>query len=439
MNAPPSGPLRVRNVVLGVGGLCLLGATYWIHGRTASMLPGPADALQTHIVAVERPISKQLQLTGTLAPKEQQTVTAPFEGLVLEKQVSLGQRVSAGEVLARINPRDIEVQLRDAEAALIKAEQRLANLKDWKNGLDVHKARRELDRSERHFDTLTRRVAQSRKLLDIGIIPASEYESELQQLDDQRMDVASAREALANTLKQGDAAGLAIATLELDNAAIKVRNLAEKVAEAAIRAPINGVVVAARAPEGSSGGGGGGNLGFDVGDNVKEGQALFSIADIEDLIVQSSISEIDINSVELGQAATVVSDSLPGVTMTGHLTKIAYQAKADSSGVSRFPSFDIELALAKLPPEQRVRLGITVQLAMDVYHKDHAIVVPFDAIRDGMTGTYARIVTDDGGLERRPVQLGATFVDGVEVLAGLRQGDVLAVDKPPVDDYDDEL
>ena len=437
MNAPHSMPLRVRNLVIAISGLCLLGVAYWIYGRPASTLSGPADGLQTHVVAVERPISKQLQLTGTLSPKEQQTVTAPFDGLVLAKQVSLGQRVSTGEVLARVNPRDIEIQLREAEAALIKAEQRLADLKDWKNGLEVHKARRELDRSERHFDTLTRRVEQSKKLLDIGIIPASEYEGELQQLDDQRMDVASAREALASTLEQGDEAGLAIATLELKNAEIMAGNLREKVAEAVIRAPINGVVVAAKTPDSGSGGAGG-SLNFDVGDKVKEGQALFSIANIEELIVQSSISEIDINSVELGQTATIVSESLPGLTMTGQLTKIAYQAQTDSADLSRFPSFGIELALDTVPPEQRVRLGITVQLAMDVYHKDHAIVVPFDAIEDGMSGTYARIVTDDGVLERRPVQLGASFVDGVEVLSGLQQGDVLAVAEMP-QDYDDEI
>ena len=54
-----------------------------------------------------------------------------------------------------------------------------------------------------------------------------------------------------------------------------------------------------------------------------------------------------------------------------------------------------------------------------------------------MTGTYARIVTDEGVLERRPVQLGESFVDGVEVLSGLQQGDVLAVAEAPYD-YDDD-
>lgn len=419
----PSLSRRRLAVVIVVGSVCLLAVIYWLFDSTPGASSTSADR-QARFEVAARPVTKQLQLTGTLAPQEEQTVTAPFEGLVLEKHVSLGQRVSAGEVLARINTRDVEIRLREAKAALIKAEQQLEKLKDWANSLEANRARRTLAQSQRRLDNLSRRVEQSQQLLEIGIIAEGEYQSELQQLEDQRMDVASAEEALASTLKQGDATEQEVAALELENAEIRANRLRETVAEAVIRAPIDGIVVAAKTSDGGAGGSGG-DLGFTVGDQVSEGQALFSVANTEDLIVQSSIDEIDINSVELGQTATVISDSLPGITMSGRLTKIAYQARTDGRRAN-FPSFDIELALDTVAPDERLRLGVTVQVAMEIYRNDEAVVVPFEAIEHGSGGAVTYVVTDDGMLEQRPVQLGLSFVNGVEVRAGLQAGDVLA-------------
>lgn len=426
-----------RKGVIVLGSLCLLVAAYLYNSyRVAASATQDADQ-QQRVKVVPRSVSKQLKLTGVLMPKEQHTITAPLTGLVLEWQASLGQRVNAGDVLARIDPRDTEMQLRDAEAGLIKAQQRLTKLEYWDHSPEANRAKRDLDRSQRHLETLRRRAAQSKKLLDAGIIPASEYEGELQQIEDQRMDVASAQEALTSTLKQGDETEREIAALELKNAETKVNRLRDTIAAAVVKAPIGGIIVAAQAT-GDSSGRAGNRLNFNIGDNIKEGQPLFSIANTEDLIVQSHIDEIDVNSVELGQAATVISDAFPDVTMNGHLTKIAYQAKGSGSSSNQFPSFGIELALDTLPLEQRkqLRLGVTVQLAMEIYHRDKDIVVPFNAVESSDGDTFVRVMTSSGALEQRPVQLGTRLVDGVEVLSGLQPGDVVVVPRMPQRDED---
>lgn len=433
-------PAKTQRVVIVLGALLVLSVVYSSRLDIASAVSlGWAQNRHSlsQVQAVARPVTKELLLTGVLAPKEEHTVTAPFEGHVLEKHVSLGQRVSASDVLARISTRDVEIQLREAEAALIKARQQLVNLQDWQSSPEVNNARRDLEQSQRRLETLSRRVEQSKRLLDIGIIPASEYDGELQQLEDQRLDVASAREALASTLQRGDATERQIAALELENAEIKAKRLRETIAEATIASPIDGIIVAAKPPAG----GNSADVSFNIGDKVLEGQPLFSIADTENLIVRSEIDEIDIDSVDLGQAATVVSDSLPGLRMIGHLTKIAYQASKDRPGSGAFPSFDIELTLDAIPPEQRrrLRLGVTVELAMDIYHNANAIVVPFDAIEDGADGPFARVVKDGGALEMRPVVLGKSFVDGVEVISGLQAGDVLAIAEAAQDAKDEPL
>ena len=419
-------PRRRKAVALVFGAVFLLTvAVYWPGGS------GPGGSLTgggpspTHYEVVARPATRELRLTGTLAPGDEHTVSAAFEGIVLDKHVSLGQRVIAGEVLARIDTRDVEIRLREAESALIKAERQLEQLENWENSPEVNGARRALAQSRRRLDNLSRRVEQSARLLEIGIISEGEYDGELQQLQDQRMDVTSAEEALASTLKRGDATEQEVAALEVENAAIRAERLRETMAGAEVRAPINGIVVAAKSAEGSSGG----ELDFNVGDKVTQGQALLSIANTDELIVQSSVDEIDINSIELGQAATIVSGSLPGVVMNARLSKIAYQASTDGARSGRFPGFDIELTLDEGTTDERLRLGVSVQVAIELYRKEEAIVVPFGALGRGAEGLFARVVGNDSRVEQRPVTVGMSFVDGVEVLSGLQAGEVLLVDE----------
>ena len=411
------------------GALGVLAVVYWL-GDSSSDGPfggsltsgGPS---QTHFEVVARPVTQALNLTGALAPGEEHTVTAAFEGIVLDKHVSLGQRVTAGEVLARIDTRDVEIRLREAESALIKARRQLEQLQNWEHSPEVNSAKRSLAQSQRRLDNLSRRVEQSARLLDIGIIAEGDYESELQQLQDQRMDVTSAEEALASTLQRGDATEQEVAALEVENAQIRAERLRETMAGAAVRAPINGIVVAAKSAEGSSGG----ELGFNVGDKVTEGKALLSIANTDALIVQSSVDEIDINSIELGQAATIVSGSLPGVAMTARVSRIAYQASTDGARSGRYPGFDVELTLDEGSTDERLRLGVSVRVAIELYRKEDAIVVPFGALERGPEGLFARVVTGGDKWVKRSVTPGMSFVDGVEVLSGLQIGDVLLVDE----------
>ena len=419
-------PRRHRTMVIVFGAVFLLTVVaYWLGDSTPGGSLTSGGPRQTHFEVVVRPATRELRLTGTLVPSEEHTVTAPFEGIVLEKHVSLGQRVAAGDVLARINTRDVEIRLREAESALIKARRQLEQLENWESSPEVNSAKRTLAQSERRLDNLSRRVEQSERLLDIGIIAEGDYEGELEQLQNQRMDVISAEEALASTLRRGDAAEQEVAALEVENAAIRAERLRETMAGAAVRAPINGIVVAAKSAEGSRGG----ELGFNVGDKVTEGKALLSIANTDELIVQSSVDEIDINSIELGQAATIVSGSLPGVMMTGRLSKIAYQASTDGTRSSRFPGFDIELTLDEGASDERLRLGVSVQVTIALYRKEEAIVVPFGALERGPEGLFVRVVTGGDEWEKRPVTAGMSVVDGVEVLSGLQVGDVLLVDE----------
>src|SRR5215470_12510270 len=68
-----------------------------------------------------RPMARVLSVTGTLAAHDQSVLSAKVSGRLKEVNVDVGSVVRAGDVLAQIEPRDYELAVQQAEAALAQA------------------------------------------------------------------------------------------------------------------------------------------------------------------------------------------------------------------------------------------------------------------------------------------------------------------------------
>ncbi|EOV9547126.1 biotin/lipoyl-binding protein [Cronobacter sakazakii] len=63
-------------------------------------------------------LEQNIGLVGRIEAVRQQTLSAPFEGVIKEIMVQEGQRVAANQILAHINPEQIQIQLRQAQGDL---------------------------------------------------------------------------------------------------------------------------------------------------------------------------------------------------------------------------------------------------------------------------------------------------------------------------------
>jgi multidrug efflux pump subunit AcrA (membrane-fusion protein) len=82
---------------------------------------GQTDTAEQWLAVKPDPLVHQIGLVGKIEPDTIITLTAPFDGNVLANLVEQGQRVDAGQVLLRMDPATLEVQLRDALSAQLKA------------------------------------------------------------------------------------------------------------------------------------------------------------------------------------------------------------------------------------------------------------------------------------------------------------------------------
>ncbi len=395
-------------VLLGGAGLAL-----------RSPASAPASTSEQWLAVKPDALVHQIGLVGKIEPDTTITLTAPFDGNVQANLVEQGQRVEAGQVLLRMDPATLEVQLRDALSAQLKARRTVQEMQDWDNGPTVSRARRSLRTTEMTASNTQRKLTESENLFQRGIIPRNELDDLRQQTQQQQLDLASARSELQQAIDQGKGEYRQIADMELTNATVKYDALHQLLEGKEVKAPFSGIVVPPPGNSSSSQGGGNNNAPVQAGSKVSQGQVLFGLANIERLKIVAKVSELDINQLHQGQAVEVLGDGFEGERLTGSVSVVSGLAIAtDSQGSAQFP---VTLSIPKLTPQQlqRVRLGMSARLTIVTYNNAQAIVIPSQAIQPDMTVEYREAM--DKPVERVKVTTGQSTAQGVEVF-GLRPG-----------------
>ncbi|MGE8350969.1 MAG: efflux RND transporter periplasmic adaptor subunit [Pseudomonas protegens] len=403
-------------VVLALAGVALIGYR------------APADTAADKgrwIEVSSAPLIHQIGLVGKIEPQRTISLTAPFDGNVLANLVEQGQRVEAGQTLLKMDPSLIEIQLREALSVQLKARRSVQELQDWNNSAQVTRARRTLRSSQMAVSNSERKLSESQSLFARGIIPRNELDDLTQQLQTQRLDLTAAQGELQQALDQGKGEYRQIAEMELINATVKYEALRALLAGKDVTAPFAGIVVPApgvnltqMASAATSGP-------VQTGSKVGQGQALFGLANIEQLKIVSKVSELDINQLHPGQSVEILGDGFDGERLNGQVDIVSSLAlPGDASGASA--QFPVTLSIPTLSREQlqRVRLGMSARLTIITYRNDQAIVIPPTAIQrtaDGMSVEYR--TSADQPAKRLPVSVGQSTAEGIEVF-GLQPGQV---------------
>ena len=399
-------------------------------GTTAGA--GSAQAVQgafATLVVAPRPISSTITVVGQLAPRQEIEVTSPIEGTVAEVHFQYGEKVASGQRLVDLDVTEIQIEFREAQVAQIKARDQLDELEDWSNHVEVSRARRVVSRARIDLEARKNRLSQTAFLLEQGLIPASEHEAAEREYSNQLLDLQSAEEDLEVVLERGGAEA-GVARLELENARARLQSLEEVIRNATVFAPVTGVIMH---PERTDGGPQGSERGQHLakGASVKQGEHLVSIGDLDGFTVVGMVDEVDVATIRRGHPAKIVGAAFPGIELQGEIVRVSSQA-SQSDERNGLPSFEVAAAVKRLTAEQRrqLRLGMSAILEVVVYERKDALLVPIDAVE--FVGDQPRLRIKDKALDAvryADVVTGATNLDSVEIIEGIRGGDEIVIPK----------
>jgi HlyD family secretion protein len=428
-NREDEAPSASKTVIAGgiLGALVLLLAAWqWLPGRgSPNSDHGSASSAAAKSFRVQSaPSIQQLSIRGIVGAGRAVPVLIPFDGAIRDMKVQFGDRVDAGDVLIVMDSDEIEIRLRDARSGLLRAAMALDAMNHWETGSEVSRAKRTLEGAQAALLKLEQQASATKALLDRGIVSRNEYDLLVQQRDAQKLTVAGAEQDLTDALKRGSAVGRQLAELDLENAKAKLAETQRQFDGATIRAPTSGILLRpplANATPAMP------TL-VDTGTHVQRGQTALMIADLASLIVSSKVDEVDINRIRIGQAVSITSDAFPELSLSGRI--VGGSAEADQDASTRVPMFNVRALISEPGDAGRsiIRIGMSARMSINVDTKPDTIVVPIAAVRREAASPMVSIIDTQTGIQQdRQVTLGATTPGGVEILSGVKNGDLLAV------------
>jgi RND family efflux transporter MFP subunit len=384
-SSPDPGLLRRRRRIarlLGVGAIAGLGAAvaFGVWGHTtrhaeavatlAAMRAAVPIVRTATIRAVDTP--REIELPGSTRAFDSATLYARATGYISKRNVDIGSRVHAGDVLAVISAPDLDQQFAQARAELmqfqanvvqVQAEVKVAYDKAWRSAQTAKDGWTPQQHADVDHDTLS-------------------------------ADIAALAVARANVLAQQ----------------AQVDRLQQLTSFEKVVAPLDGVITSRQVDVGSL-----------VTANENSGTPLFSIAHTNVLRVNIYVPQDDFFGMKDGEEADITVPEMPGRVFHGRLARNASALQPETRTV--LAEVNVDNSDGALAP------GLYVIVHLKEPRPYPVVTVPPPAVIFDASGLHVAVY--DGGLVRlRQITLAADNGATVEVRSGLQSGDRLILDPP---------
>lgn len=394
-------------------------------------------------VATRQDLAVTVTASGKVDAGASADVFPSTAGTIDEIYVSDGETVTAGTKIAQLDTTALDVQVAQARAGLAAAEGQLENVGATAGGTsaDISAARRQVDAASQSYTAATAgRTAAYTAYQNAGsaydaarmVYPSdsptvtalkagvqSAYAAYLQAKSGvvaADAAVKAAKSGLNKTRAANPNALQEAAEEGVRNASAALAAAEQALSDATLVAPIDGIVVF----NNSAAMTGGKSLPAE-GSAVSPQAAPFTVVDFGALKFTAEVDEADINRVKVGMTAKITLDAFPGQVFESKVTRVNPVAQQTSTGGT---VFDAEIALANMP--QDILLGMKGDADIEVSSQKGALTIPVEALfSEG--GTDFVYVLKAGTLHKTEITVGATTDTEVEVVSGLKEGDVVAL------------
>jgi HlyD family secretion protein len=233
-------------------------------------------------------------------------------GYLVELNVKQGDRVKAGQVVARIARPDLEAQLLRDEAALVKAGVQQSDLEKGARSQELQEARANLASAQAVFSKAKTDFDRYRALYRDGAISAQQLDAAQSGYDVAYNSLVAAQSRLS-IVEEGNRPDVIEAQrLEVKRAQAIVDASKALVADTVVTSPIDGLVLTKN---------------FETGEYINPGSAIATVGDMGDCWVKVYISSTQLGLINVGQQVAVKVDSFPGKEFTGTIKEISQTAE----------------------------------------------------------------------------------------------------------------
>ena len=424
---------------LWIVGLALVGLALVGLIARDTFLAKPAAATVRLGTATRGSVTSVVSATGSLEPAGRMNVNFRVAGQLSEVDVKVGDRVTTGQVLARVDPSVQQANLSQAQASLASAQANLQAVQTPLTWAQLSQLQHQLSNAQQNYnDTVTSVNAQNDA--DAAAVAAdcpaspncnsdktrenSDRINGQVRINQASQQITSARDNL-NVQSQVKPNAIAAAQAQVASASAQVQAAQLAVNEATLTSPTSGVVTSINGVAGEMVGAGGGTTAQAPGSIApapgsgtgSSGTSAFMVIDdTSSYLAVMPFAETDAARLQANQTATLTFDAVSALTISGHLLSVSPSATVVSNVVDYYATF----VLNRTDP--RLRSGMTANASVTVAQADNVVRVPNAAVHT--TGGVTMVTVYTNG-EQVPTEVVTGLVGdtSTEIKAGLNEGD----------------
>jgi HlyD family secretion protein len=364
---------------------------------------GPAPQVQ--IVSVTREdLTASITGNGKVEPISPTVARAQFPTFVADVKASEGQLVRKGQLILTLDAADQRAQLSQARADLLAARTELRNAHAGGPPDDVAQLRGDVQKAETQVANLERTQQALAQLATKGAATRDEVAQNQALLATARASLQTFQQKKA-ALEQRAAVAVEAASLRVNQQQDLVAALEEKVRSATVIAPADETLY---------------SLPVHKGDFVKLGDVLAEMADLRHVRVRAFMDEPDLGSLGQNEGVQVLWDAMPNRVWNGKVEQVPKQVVARGSRSVGEVLCSVDNDKVELLP------NVNVEVRILVHEQRGVLVIPRGAVRYDQ-GQHFVLAYDGEAVHRRDIKVGVAGADKYEVLAGLAQGDKVAL------------
>jgi HlyD family secretion protein len=347
-------------------------------------------------------LTDSIPTNGKVEPIQDFQAHAPNPGVISKLYVHLGEHVSRGQELIRMDSSDAASRVAGAQASLLSSSAALQNMQHGGTQEERLSEQADLAAAQTELKAATASLTSLQTLQSKGAASANEVAAAQQR-------VATAQ-AKVNQIQTREKDRYAATDLSAQRAQVAQARSALSAAQSGyagvdVRAPFTGTVYA---------------LPVAQYDFVQAGEALLNIADLTRLQIRAYFDEPEIGKLAIGQPVSIVWEARPGQEWHGHVlqaptTVITYGTRNVGEALISVDDADGELL-----PNTNVTVRVTT------LQRNNVLSLPREALRpEGGENFVYKIVGDH--LVKTPVQVGISNLTRFEITGGLQDGDLVAL------------
>jgi HlyD family secretion protein len=351
-------------VVLGIGAGGYYGWKNWQKAAAAAAAPERSTTATVEL----RSINFAVNAAGEMAPAEQVSVRPEINGKVDRLPVDLGDHLKKGDLLFKLDDKELQ-------------QQRASNL------TDIEKAKLCLEKAERDDK-------RARQLLADKLISQELYDDTKTTCDLAKNALESAQRALAIT--------------------------DEHLTKTEVRAPFDCTVLTRPVSVGQAVSG---------SDGFNGGTEVLTIADLNAMIINAQVNQADVPRLKVGELVEVTIEAVTGLRATGTVERLSPQAIIKNN-IKGYPArIVLKNVDERIRPGMTANVKIPVASAENVTAVPLAAVF---TEKNPDTSQMERFVYVQQGetFEKRNVKVGVSDFNCAEIQEGLKPGDVVSLELP---------